>query len=80
MVWQPWRYARSVPVLAVVLSLSLLLPGPAAARDPRLKVVATVAPLADLVRQIAGPRIDLVQIIPDGTRSEERRVGKECRL
>jgi ABC-type Zn uptake system ZnuABC Zn-binding protein ZnuA len=34
-----------------------------------LKVVTTVAPHADLVHQIAGDRVDLVQLIPDGTDS-----------
>src|ERR1700687_256228 len=36
------------------------------ARDSKLKVVTPVAPHADLVRQIAGDRVDLVQMIPDG--------------
>jgi ABC-type Zn uptake system ZnuABC Zn-binding protein ZnuA len=44
-------------------------PSAAAARDPKLKVVATIAPIADLVRQIAGPRVELVQLVPDGTDS-----------
>lgn len=35
-------------------------------QDGRLRVVTTVAPIADLVRQIAGPRIHLVQLIPAG--------------
>ena len=54
--------------LATVALLALPL-GPALARDPKLKVVTTVAPHADLVREIAGDRIDLVQMIPDGTDS-----------
>jgi ABC-type Zn uptake system ZnuABC Zn-binding protein ZnuA len=57
-------------IMALVLIGTMLLgPSNAAARDPKLKVVATVAPLADLVRQIAGSRIELTQIIPDGTDS-----------
>lgn len=41
------------------------------ARDDagRLQVVTTVAPHADLVREIAGDRVSLVQMIPDGTDS-----------
>ncbi len=61
-------------VLALALTLVatglFVLPiGPAFARDPKLKVVTTVAPHADLVREIAGDRVDLVQMIPDGTDS-----------
>jgi ABC-type Zn uptake system ZnuABC Zn-binding protein ZnuA len=43
--------------------------GPAQARAEKLTVVTTVAPHADLVREIAGDRVDLVQMIPDGTDS-----------
>src|SRR4030081_1852905 len=57
-------------LLAVALITSTLLPAaPAFARDPKLKVVTTVAPHADLIREIAGDRVDLVQLIPDGTDS-----------
>src|SRR6266849_3392734 len=57
-------------LLAVALIISTLLPtAPAFARDPKLKVATTVAPHADLVREIAGDRVDLVQMIPDGTDS-----------
>ncbi len=51
-----------------VLTLAI---GPAFAGDPltKLRVVTTVAPHADLVREIAGDRVDLVQMIPDGTDS-----------
>jgi ABC-type Zn uptake system ZnuABC Zn-binding protein ZnuA len=61
-------------IAAVLLSgfvLSLLvgaLPGTSAAQT-RLKVVATVAPIANLVRNVGGNRIDLTQLIPDGTDS-----------
>src|SRR5258708_39363057 len=57
-------------LLAVALIISTLGPtAPALARDPNLKVVTTVAPHADLIREIAGDRVDLVQLIPDGTDS-----------
>ncbi len=58
-----------VALFAILILTSVMMPAPTSARDPKLKVVATVAPLADLVRQIAGSRIDLVQLIPDGTDS-----------
>jgi ABC-type Zn uptake system ZnuABC Zn-binding protein ZnuA len=54
---------------ALILVLALVGCGPVFARDPKLHVVATVAPIADLVRQIAGDRVDLVQMIPDGADS-----------
>jgi ABC-type Zn uptake system ZnuABC Zn-binding protein ZnuA len=36
------------------------------AQSARLKVVTSVAPHADLIRQIAGDRVELVQLVPDG--------------
>ncbi|HEY3060273.1 MAG TPA: metal ABC transporter substrate-binding protein [Chloroflexota bacterium] len=62
-----WRLASALPL--ALLAIAILACSPAAAREPKLKVVATVAPLADLVRQIAGDRVELVQMIPDGTDS-----------
>jgi ABC-type Zn uptake system ZnuABC Zn-binding protein ZnuA len=56
-------------LLALAALVALPLGSPALARDPKLKVVTTVAPHADLVREIAGDRVDLVQMIPDGTDS-----------
>jgi ABC-type Zn uptake system ZnuABC Zn-binding protein ZnuA len=59
-------------LIAVAALLLLLFPvGPALAQTPapKLKVVTTVAPHADLVREIAGDRVELIQMIPDGTDS-----------
>src|SRR5581483_8267155 len=42
---------------------------PATGAQGRLKVVTTVAPIASLIRNVADGRIDLVQLIPDGTDS-----------
>ena len=61
-------FATLLVMLAPVM-LSMGVTPSAAARDPKLRAVATLAPIADLVRQIGGSRIDLVQIIPDGTDS-----------
>jgi ABC-type Zn uptake system ZnuABC Zn-binding protein ZnuA len=55
--------------MAAAVALLTLLSGPAFASEPKLKVVTTVAPHADLVREIAGTRVDVVQMIPDGTDS-----------
>ncbi len=62
------------PVLAVVMLAGATFSGcgPLAASQTgsaRLRVVTTVAPHADLVRQIAGDRVDLVQLVPDGADS-----------
>lgn len=70
----PVRQLRRALALALSIGLIglLALPlGNALAREPgpRLKVVTTVAPHADLVREIAGDRVQLVQLIPDGTDS-----------
>src|SRR3981081_1183793 len=60
----------SVLAFALAAVALLVLPGGFAfASEPKLKVVTTVAPHADLVREIAGARVDLVQMIPDGTDS-----------
>src|SRR5689334_19103754 len=60
--------ARLFAVVALVLLVALPA-SQASAREPKLKVVTTVAPHADLIREIAGDRVDLVQMIPDGTDS-----------
>ena len=63
------RRALALALTLATIGLLLLPTGPAFAREPKLKVVTTVAPHADLVRQIAGDRVDLVQMIPDGSDS-----------
>jgi ABC-type Zn uptake system ZnuABC Zn-binding protein ZnuA len=63
------RRAFALALTLAALSLLALPIGSAYAREPKLKVVTTVAPLADLVREIAGDRVDVVQMIPDGTDS-----------
>src|SRR5438128_12606281 len=68
MLHTPGRHGWALGPILLALGL-LLVPLPTFARDPQLKVVTTVAPHADLVREIAGDRVDLVQLIPDGTDS-----------
>jgi ABC-type Zn uptake system ZnuABC Zn-binding protein ZnuA len=66
----PSRLTRAVAAAFTLAILLASFPVSAAlARQPRLKVVTTVAPHADLVREIAGNRVDLVQLVPDGTDS-----------
>jgi ABC-type Zn uptake system ZnuABC Zn-binding protein ZnuA len=63
------KHALARALILAVAAVLLLPVGPALAREPKLKVVTTVAPHADLVREIAGDRVELVQMIPDGTDS-----------
>jgi ABC-type Zn uptake system ZnuABC Zn-binding protein ZnuA len=56
-------------LLVLLVPLALLPVDQSFARDPKLRVVTTVAPHADLIREIAGDRVDVVQLIPDGTDS-----------
>src|SRR5438132_1585586 len=64
-----YRRALALALTLATIGLLLLPTGAAFAREPKLKVVTTVAPHADLVREIAGDRVDRVQMIPDGTDS-----------
>jgi ABC-type Zn uptake system ZnuABC Zn-binding protein ZnuA len=64
-----WRAFRAVLVVGLALLLALGLWPPAAQAQARLKVLATVAPIADLVRNVAGSHVDLTQLIPDGVNS-----------
>ena len=61
------RFALVLSALAVVTAAAVL--APATVAQGRLKVVTTVAPIASLIRNVADGRIDLVQLIPDGTDS-----------
>jgi ABC-type Zn uptake system ZnuABC Zn-binding protein ZnuA len=65
----PRRYARLLVAVVGLLAVACVPPLAAPWQDGRLRVVTTVAPLADLVRQIAGDRVRLVQLVPDGADS-----------
>ncbi|GAC1320618.1 MAG: metal ABC transporter substrate-binding protein [Chloroflexota bacterium] len=65
----PLPRAVGLALALTAVGLLVLPVGPSFARDAKLKVVTTVAPHADFVREIAGDRVDLVQMIPDGTDS-----------
>jgi ABC-type Zn uptake system ZnuABC Zn-binding protein ZnuA len=60
---------RLFAVVGLLVTAACTPPLAAPWRDDRLRVVATVAPLADLVRQVAGDRVRLVQLVPDGADS-----------
>ena len=58
--------------LIIPLSACSLASRPAPAKQPRdasgrLKVAATIFPLYDLVRQVGGDKIDLIQLLPSGS-------------
>jgi len=58
---------RSLSAVGVVLALLLLgLVGPSVAQDRRPNVLTTVAPLTNIVQNVAGPFIDLHGLIPAG--------------
>src|SRR5689334_4780024 len=60
-------FALTVALVGVaVLTMPL---GNLVQAQTRLKVATTVAPLANIARNVAGTRVDLTQIIPDGTDS-----------
>jgi ABC-type Zn uptake system ZnuABC Zn-binding protein ZnuA len=57
-----------VPILLASLAIALVsaaIPASGSAQG-RLQVVSSIAPIADLVRNVGGNRIDLVQLVPDG--------------
>ena len=75
-------------LLICMLALALLAGcAPASVQEPedgKLHIVATVFPAYDFARAAAGDLADVELLLPPGTeshsyRSEERRVGKECR-
>ncbi len=60
---------RALAALLSVAGLLLAASSPALAQGARLRVVTTVAPLTNIVKNVGGPHIDLRGIIPDGTDS-----------
>ncbi|HEY0736882.1 MAG TPA: metal ABC transporter substrate-binding protein [Herpetosiphonaceae bacterium] len=60
-------YRRRLWALLIFLLLGPLLAACAAPQEQPLKVVATLAPLADWARQIGGDRVQVTQIVPART-------------
>src|SRR5690606_26937949 len=65
------KHSASLVVLVVLLSLALVPPGLArqetpACETPELQVVATIGMIADVVRNIAGTCVDVIQLMGSG--------------
>ena len=45
----------------------------------KLLVAVSVIPQAEFAKKVGGDKVVVISMIPPGARSEERRVGKECR-
>src|SRR5215204_2368043 len=62
---------RLAPFVALILAVAVLLVPTAqpASAQSKLKVVATVAPITNIVQNVGGGRIDLQGIIPPGVDS-----------
>ena len=59
-----WCLYRGVLLVGLLVSLSL--PPAIMAAPFQVKVAATIVPLHDLVRQVAGARVDVVGLVPPG--------------
>ncbi len=59
---------RATRIAAFLIAAAFLFaPGrPAAAAGPEARVAATIAPLADIVRQVAGDAVEVLRIVPPG--------------
>lgn len=62
-----WRRLLALVCLALICAPWLVACGPAIAERPPLKVVATIAPLADWARQIGQQRVTVTQLVPLNT-------------
>jgi ABC-type Zn uptake system ZnuABC Zn-binding protein ZnuA len=60
-----FTWITSLLLLAILLAAACTASG----RQGKLKVATTIAPIADLVRQIAGSRVEIIQLVPDGSDS-----------
>lgn len=60
------RRLAGIGALVLLGLLGLLVGAELSTAQGRLRVVSTVAPIANLVYNVGGNRIDLVQLIPDG--------------
>lgn len=69
---------------AALLLLALALPllaacGTTSAGSPPIKVVATLAPLADWARQVGGDRVEVTQIVPAGVDPKQYKLTDDNR-
>jgi manganese/iron transport system substrate-binding protein len=63
---------RVALLLALLVIAGLALPTPrAASQQPALKVVTSIGPLADLVRNVGGERVEVLALVPPGAEPED---------
>ena len=64
--WRGSGRALAASTVALTVTLAGCAPAPAPASDGELRVVATTGILADLVRNVAGDRAHVTQMVPNG--------------
>jgi ABC-type Zn uptake system ZnuABC Zn-binding protein ZnuA len=64
--WGLWTRCLGVGVLAVLMGVG---PSTAAEAGKKIKVLTTVAPVTNIVLNVAGPHVDLHGLIPEGSDS-----------
>jgi manganese/iron transport system substrate-binding protein len=58
-------------LLVAVLVVPLTPPRPSAAADPPLKVATSITPIADMIKNVGGDRVDVTAIVPRGVGPED---------
>jgi len=63
---------RVALLLALLVIADFALPTPrAASQQPALKVVTSIGPLADLIRNVGGERVEVLALVPPGAEPED---------
>lgn len=74
------RLARlSLALLGCLLATALASCGQPTAQRPPLRVVATLAPLADWAREVGGPYVSVTQIVPTGANPRQYTLSERDR-
>jgi manganese/iron transport system substrate-binding protein len=63
---------RVAVLLALLVVAGFALPAPrAASQQPTLKVVTSIGPIADLIRNVGGERVEVTALVPPGVEPED---------
>ena len=63
---------RVALLMALLVIAGFALPTPrAASQQPALQVVTSIGPLADLIRNVGGERVDVLALVPPGAELED---------